>query len=178
MRIANSYNTNVNPNYYKNLQNLTNRPAQSMNVNSRSVSLSIDALFSCGSPITGQTASVYRDESYTKDNPVMLVKGVDSQGNEYEERVNLKEVNPSHASYIEMVALSTYLDSEGKSNGANPGIEPSLCEYNDYFVKQDYITPLKWLAECQWKSKNLDGYAYLSNKLNGFMAFCKVKDLG
>jgi len=173
MKIGNSYSTNVNPYYYKNMDNLANRPAQSVNTTSRSCTLSIDALFSCASPITGQTASVYRDKTYTKDNPVMLVKGVDSNGNEYEERINPKEVNPSHASYIEIVALSTYLDSEDKLNGANPGIDPSLCEYNDYFVKQDYITPLKWLTECQWKSRNLEGYTYLSTKLNALMVFCK-----
>lgn len=144
--------------------------AQSTSMSYKNITLSINALFSCGNPSTGETASVYRADEYTEDNPIMLVVGVDSNGKKYEQKVNPKEVNPRNASYIEMVALSTYMCKAGLTNGTEPGVYAK-----DYFSKEDYLSALEDLTLCQLSSKNMQAYQYLSKKLLAYKDFIKNK---
>ena len=58
-----------------------------------------DALFSIHHVKTGESANVYRADDYSEDNPVYLVKGVDKNGNEYEQTADVSKVNPNSCSY-------------------------------------------------------------------------------
>lgn len=132
---------------------------------SKDITLQLDALFTTGNPVTGESASIYYDESYTEDNPVMLVKGEKSDGTAYEQRVNIKDVKTGQASYVEMIALTTYLAKQGKLGDADLGINTNECQYNDMFTKQDFMGPLKQMMQWQLENKNMDGYAYFSEKI-------------
>lgn len=61
----------------------------------------------------GSSASVFRSERYSPDAPSYLVKYWDGVGNEQNTEVNPKEVDPENASYLEMLAYSTYADESG-----------------------------------------------------------------
>lgn len=75
------------------------------------------ALTSVGFP-NGGSASVFKSDNYTESNPQYLVKYWDENGEEQEYNVNPKEVDPSNASYIEMLAYSTYSDVQGYTSNA------------------------------------------------------------
>lgn len=59
------------------------------------------------------SASVFKADNYTEENPEYLVKYWDEKGEIQEYTVNPKEADPLNASYIEMLAYSTYSDVQG-----------------------------------------------------------------
>ena len=72
------------------------------------VHITPDALFSIYDAKTGESANVYRADDYSEDNPVYLVKGMDKNGNGYEQTVDVSKVNPNSCSYTEMLALNAH----------------------------------------------------------------------
>jgi hypothetical protein len=77
-------------------------------------------------------------------------------------------VNPRNASYIEMVALSTYMAKTGLTKGTEPGVHTM-----DYFSKQDYLSALEYLTQCQLSSKNMQACQYLLKKLLAYKDFIR-----
>ncbi len=150
--------------------NINNVGNVNMNVSKR-ITLQIDALFTEANPVTGESVGVYYDESYTEDNPVMLVKGEKSDGTAYEQKVNIKDVKVGNASYVEIIALTTYLAKQGKLASPDLGINTNSCEYNDMFTKQDFIGPLKQMMQWQLENNNMDGYVYFSERIKALEKF-------
>lgn len=75
-----------------------------------------DALFSIHDAKTGESANVYKADNYSEDNPLYLVKGIDKNGNEYEQTVDVRKVNPNSCSYTEMLALNAHTGNKSDSN--------------------------------------------------------------
>ena len=46
----------------------------------------------------------YADYS-TADNPIMIAKGIDKNGNELEQTIRIRDIDPYHATIIEMRAM-------------------------------------------------------------------------
>ena len=53
----------------------------------------------------------YADDS-TDENPVVLAKGVDENGKEFEQRIYINDVDPSNATVVEMRALEAHYKVE------------------------------------------------------------------
>ena len=53
----------------------------------------------------------YEDDS-TDENPVVLAKGVDENGKEFEQRIYINDVDPSNATVVEMRALEAHYKVE------------------------------------------------------------------
>ena len=66
-----------------------------------------DMLFSGGNG-TGLSFYIKYAEESTDDNPVVIAKGVDENGKEFEEKSNINDINLRNASYVEMSALEAY----------------------------------------------------------------------
>ena len=66
-----------------------------------------DMLFSGGNG-TGLSFYIKYAEESTEDNPVVIAKGVDENGKEFEEKININDINLRNASYVEMSALDAY----------------------------------------------------------------------
>ena len=64
-------------------------------------------LFSGGNG-TGLSFYIKYAEESTEDNPVVIAKGVDENGKEFEEKINISDINLRNASYVEMSALEAY----------------------------------------------------------------------
>ena len=60
-----------------------------------------DMLFSGGNG-TGLSFYIKYAEESTEDNPVVIAKGVDENGKEFEEKININDINLRNASYVEM----------------------------------------------------------------------------
>ena len=65
-----------------------------------------DALMSYASPQTGESVNIYRSDSYTEDNPIYIIKGLDADGNAYEQEVDASKINPNRCSYNELMVLN------------------------------------------------------------------------
>lgn len=75
-----------------------------------------DAVFSIHHVKTGESPNVYRVDDFSEDKPVYLVKGIDKNGNEYEQTVDVSKVNPNSCSYMEMLALNAPTGNKSDSN--------------------------------------------------------------
>lgn len=62
------------------------------------------------SDVIGEYSIEYAEES-TKEIPILLVKGVDCYGREFEETVAIHSVDPRESTYIELQCLGFYMDT-------------------------------------------------------------------
>ena len=105
-----------------------------------------DMLFSGGNG-TGLSFYIKYAEESTEDNPVVIAKGVDENGKEFEEKININDINLRNASYVEMSALEAYYNvDKGNTLSSFPqetgcmglndrciGIHAAKCRWdNDY----------------------------------------------
>ena len=113
---------------------------------------------------------MYKDERYSSADPWLLVKGVDQQGNSYEEKINAKNVNPSNSSFVELMALNSYLVDRGALK-SDIGFFPR--ENTNDLVKQNYISILQEWRDMQQKMGNWAGYKQFSDVCNALSGFAK-----
>lgn len=66
-----------------------------------------DTLYSGGNG-TGLSFYLKWAEDTTEDDPVMVAKGVDENGEEFEQRIRINDINPTNATLVEMRALEAY----------------------------------------------------------------------
>ena len=76
-----------------------------------------NALTAVGFP-DGSSASVYKSDAYDSANPEYRVRYWDKEGNYTDTNVQINDVDPRNASYLEMLAYTTYSDVEGFTKNA------------------------------------------------------------
>jgi len=114
----------------------------------------------------GSSVSVFKAEDYTDSNPKYMVKRWGKNGEETEYFVNPTQVNPENASYIDMLAYSTYLDLTGQTkNGfgdflaAARGVNGDLTyDAESMNTKMDFKSLVKEFMQAQYDAGNLIGY--------------------
>ncbi len=67
-----------------------------------------DMLYSGGNG-TGLSFYIKYADNSTEDDPTVVAKGVDENGNEFEQTIHINEINPRNASVVEMIALESYM---------------------------------------------------------------------
>ena len=146
-----------------------NFPTPATNNNGgRHIQLDGDALVSAGVRLPGGgwvNASVFKAEGFSPDNPVMLVRGTDVDGRPFEEVVNINDIDPRNASFIEMFALDGYFAANGKPTGVTRAVASlagSEAAGGNAFTKFDFVSPLLQLLETQRVNGNWDAFFQLS----------------
>ena len=76
-----------------------------------------NALTAVGFP-DGSSVSVYKSDAYDSANPEYRVRYWDKEGNYTDTNVQINDVDPRNASYLEMLAYTTYSDVEGFTKNA------------------------------------------------------------
>ncbi|HBA49507.1 MAG TPA: hypothetical protein DCZ91_17260 [Lachnospiraceae bacterium] len=134
-----------------------------------------DALFSIQDVKTGESANVYRADDYAEDNPVYLVKGIDQNGNEYEQTVDVSKVNPNSCSYTELLALNAHTGDRSDSNFLRMAIMKDKTNGASYHEKADYMAMAYELMNDMKTLGNWDGYLRYGKWINDILTFCKSK---
>lgn len=67
-----------------------------------------DMLFSGGNG-TGLSFYIKYAEQSTEEDPVVVAKGIDENGEEFEQTIHINEIHPNSATIVEMRALEAYL---------------------------------------------------------------------
>ena len=102
--ITNPYSRTQNYNTQSNTQN----GKVFNNTRSKQVYMMTDDMLYSGGNGTGLSFYIkYADES-TEDNPIVVAKGVDENGKEFEQKISINDINPSNASIVEMRALESH----------------------------------------------------------------------
>ena len=86
----------------------------------------------------------YADDS-TDENPVVLAKGVDENGKEFEQRIYINDVNPSNATVVEMRALEAHYKVEKQGGFTSLPLEAGNMGLND---RRDFIAMFKKSMKC------------------------------
>lgn len=68
-----------------------------------------DMLYSGGNG-TGLSFYIKYAENSTEEDPTVVAKGVDENGNEFEQTIHINKINPTCATVVEMRALESYLN--------------------------------------------------------------------
>ena len=140
-----------------------------------------NALTAMGFP-DGTSASVFQADDYNPADPEYRVRYWDKEGNYTDTMVKVKDIDPQNASYLEMLAYTTYGDVEGLTKNAfgnfmsaARGVNGDLS-YNADSIngKKDYMSMIREYMQLQYESNNLSGYLsykelydYMNDKING-----------
>ena len=130
----------------------------------------------------GTSASVFQADDYNPADPEYRVRYWDKDGNYTDIMVKVKDIDPQNASYLEMLAYTTYGDVEGLTKNAfgnfmsaAGGVNGDLS-YNADSIngKKDYMSTIREYMQLQYESNNLSGYLsykelydYMNDKING-----------
>ena len=107
----------------------------------QSTMLCSDALMSYASPQTGESVNIYKADNYSEDNPVYVLKGLDADGNAFEQEVDASKINPNSCSYNELMILnvetghtspSDYLHSVATRDKSGTGSFSETSNYMEY----------------------------------------------
>lgn len=139
------------------------------------VHITPDALFSIYDAKTGESANVYRADDYSEENPLYIVKGMDKNGNEYEQTVDVSKVSPNSCSYTEMLALNAHTGNKSDSNFLSMTIMKDKSGTASYHEKADYMAMAHELMNDMKTLGNWDGYLRYSKWINDILTFCKSR---
>jgi hypothetical protein len=143
------------------------------------VQLHGEALISAAMRVPGggmMSASVFKSENFSAQNPVMLVKGTDVNGSPFEVEININNVDPNNASFVEMFALDGYFAANGKPSSTtraaarDMAIQDALTgTANNAFTKFDFVTHLMEHFETQRFHNNWESVAWLNPVADNLM---------
>jgi len=140
---------------------------------SHTYEVSKDAIVSGGLISTrnsGINASVYYSDKHSSDNPVYVVKGKNADGTRFETKINVNDVDPRNASFVEMLALQAHLNPSGQPNGfagiTNPFADK---EKADAFTKADFIASMIQMMEWHEANKDWENYHRYKKSIDTLM---------
>ncbi len=127
------------------------------------------ALFSMGCAATGESGNVYRAENYSEEMPLYLVKGIDENGEEYEQIIDASKINPSNCSFIELMVISVESGNTSSKNFMQMSIMRDKSCSNSYFDKADYLSSAYELLNEQTQLGNWESYLQYDIWINSIL---------
>ena len=121
-----------------------------------------------GSSTDGSSSvTVYKPKDFDPSHPVYKVKAWDAEGNVTAERmVDVTQVDPNSADYLDMFAYSSYLTASGKCPAAQSAFMYASVNphgagnvYGSYTDSLDWISVLQHDMQQQYELGNLSFYA-------------------
>ena len=106
-----------------------------------------DVLMSYASPQTGESVNIYKAENYSEDNPQYVIKGLDADGNEFEEMVDASKINPKNCSFNELMVLNVETGNTSPSDYLRAAAVRANAGVSSYFEQADYIACAKEVME-------------------------------
>lgn len=141
------------------------------------VYLDPEAIYSVCHAQSGESVNVYRSEDFSEENPIYIVKGTDGNGNEYEEKIDVSEVNPNHCSYKEMLALGIHTGKKSDSLFFSMSVLKDKATSASYSEKADYMSMLSELRSDMKTLGNWDGYLRYDKIITDILEYCKNRKM-
>ena len=98
-----------------------------------------DMLYSGGNG-TGLSFYIKYAEDSTQDDPTMIAKGVDENGDEFEQTIHINKINPKSATIVEMRAVEAYTGVEKQFGFTSLPLETGNMRLND---RRDFMDMFK-----------------------------------
>lgn len=135
-----------------------NKVLKCVSAGEQNVILCSDALMSYGSPQTGESVSIYKADNYSEDNPIYIIKGLDANGNEFEQEIDASTINPNHCSYNELMVLNLETGHTSPSDYLHAVAVRDKAGVDSYFDKTDYIECIQMIMDDQKAMGNWASY--------------------
>lgn len=142
-------------------------------VGNPSTAWSADAIFASGMR-SGQHFAVYKSEEYSRENPMLIVRGTDSAGKGYEQTIDPRKVDVEDCSYVEFMALNSYLVDTGAiaASDVNSFTRPTE---ND-LETADYMNSMREWRDTQFDVGNIVGYQHAAKNVDAIKNFTKEQN--
>ena len=122
-------------------------------------------LFSGGNG-TGLSFYIKYAEESTEDNPVVIAKGVDENGKEFEEKSNINDITLRNASYVEMSALEAYYNVDRGNSLSSFPPETGCMGLND---RCDLISSFEKVIQDMNKLGRYDLQMFYMRNMNTYL---------
>lgn len=144
---------------------------------SHKVMLCRDALMSYASPQTGESVNIYRADNYSKENPMYVIKGLDAEGNGFENEVDAGKIDPTHCSYNELMVLNVETGRTSAGDYLHSVAVRDQSGAGSYFEKKDYIAYMQAVMKDYQKMGNWDSYLSMDKWLQSIMDYVSKNKL-
>ncbi len=141
------------------------------------VLLCSDALMSYASPQTGESVNIYKSESYSAKQPLYTIKGLDADGNEFEETIDASKINPRHCSYNELMVLNIETGHTSPGDYLHAVAVRDKAGTDSYFDKTDYMAYAQAAMNDQKTLGNWASYLLYDKWIQSLMSYVS-KNIG
>lgn len=137
-----------------------------------------DALYSSADPRTGESVNIYRAQGYSKDNPIYTIKGIDSQGKEYEQQINASMIDANHCSYNELLVLNLETGHASDRDRIYAAMTRDKAGVSSIFDKTDYLAYAQAVMKDQKTLGNWTSYWAMDTWMNDLLQYVSRGRLG
>jgi len=110
----------------------------------------------------GMSAFIFKPDDFSSENPILIARGFDAQGEPFEKEISIRDIDKRNASTVELFALEGYFGLSGGPTGMTRAAIVSMAEQNqlginDIFKKFDFLSALEDIMDSQRFHGNLNG---------------------
>ncbi len=130
-----------------------------------------DALMSYASPQTGESVNIYKADNYSAENPLYIIKGLDANGNEFEEMIDAGKINPNNCSYNELMVLNVETGHTSPSDYLHAVAIRDKAGVDSYFAQTDYIAYAREVMADYKTLGSWDSYLAVDKWINSLLYY-------
>ena len=134
-----------------------------------------DVLMSYASPQTGESVNIYKAMNYSEDNPLYVIKGLDADGNEFEETVDASKINPNNCSFNELMVLNVETGHTSPSDYLRAAAVRANAGASSYREQVDYMVSAKEVMEDYRTVGSWDSYLVMDKWIQSLLEYTQQK---
>lgn len=127
-----------------------------------------DMLYSGGNG-TGLSFYIKYAKNSTEDDPTVIAKGVDENGDEFEQIIHINQINPQYATIVEMRALEAYTGVEKQYGFTSLPLDTGNMRLHDRRNFMEMFTDVIGDMNLLRQRKTADYYRYSMQVYQDFM---------
>ncbi|GFI29495.1 hypothetical protein IMSAGC013_00881 [Lachnospiraceae bacterium] len=139
---------------------------------SKKVYLKTDDMLFSGGNGTGLSFYIKYAEESTEDNPVVIAKGVDENGKEFEKKININDINLTNATFVEMSALEAHCNVDRGNSLTSFPQETGRMGLND---RCNLISSFEKVIQDMKKLGKYDLQMFYMRNMNTYLNLAKPK---
>jgi TFIIF-interacting CTD phosphatase-like protein len=139
---------------------------------SKKVYLKTDDMLFSGGNGTGLSFYIKYAEESTEENPVVIAKGVDENGKEFEQKININDINLRNASFVEMSALEAHCNVDRGNSLTSFPQETGRMGLND---RCDLVSSFEKVIQDMKKLGKYDLQMFYMRSMNTYLNLAKNK---
>ena len=121
-----------------------------------------------------ESVNIYRAVNYSECNPLYVIKGLDADGNEFEEMVDASKINPNNCSFNELMVLNVETGHTSPSDYLRAVAVRANADADSYFEKSDYIAYAQEVMEDYKTLGNWDSYLAMDKWIQSLLKYVEA----